>query len=75
MSKAQSPRKPHPRPLPRREGSGMLGCLFSCQLVSCSLVSCQLYNNKVKSCIMFRFLWICKEKNNFIDILSLKICV
>ena len=68
MSKAkapENPRKPHPRPLPRREGSGMLGCLFSCKL----------YNNKVKSCIMFRFLWICKEKNNFIDILSLKICV
>ena len=66
MSKAQSPRKPHPRPLPRREGSGMLGCLFSCPLY--------IYN-KVKSYIMFRFLWNCKEKDIFIDILSLKICV
>ena len=37
--KAQAPGKPHPQPLPRREGSGMLGCLFSCQLVHLSLVN------------------------------------
>lgn len=63
MSKAQSPT---PGPSPRREGSGMLGCLFSCPLY--------IYN-KVKSYIWFRFLWICKKMSNFIDILLQKICL
>ena len=68
MSKAQSP-TPGPSPV----GRGAV-CLAACFLGCLSTRPLYIYN-KVKSYIMFRFLWICKEKDIFIDILSLKICV
>ena len=62
MSKAQSPT---PGPSPAGRGAVWVAACFLVHYIY----------NKVKSYIMFRFLWICKEKDIFIDILSLKICV
>ena len=62
MSKAQSP-TPGPSPV----GRGAV-CLAAC-------LSSTIYNIiRWKLIQSPAFLWICKEKNIFIDILSLKIC-
>ena len=81
MSKAKAPRKlkppESPTPSPSPVGRGAV-CLAACILVHLSLVYSSLVNyiyNKVETYTKSCFLWICKERSIFIDILSLKICV